>query len=872
MKRTFIISTLILSFFMFVWEMDGQVGIGTLTPNSKSALDVVSTTSGFLIPRMTQAQRNAITTPPVGLQIYQTDNTPGFYYYDGSSWVGQGNGTVTLINTGTGITGGPFTGSGTVSLATMAARTVKGNISVSPAVPTDISFGTTVNTVALGDHTHAVPGADKQMIFNNSGALNGSSNLRWNNTYKHATIGNLPDNSIYNNLTAGSGLRISNYGTYSGGATCGLSNITLTSNLLFDNGRSNYLYFLRSKDEANAGGTVGRVLNADRLGGLTWFGWNNYFTGVDLNWGPQFGASIDVFVDGTVSDDIMPTTMNLQATKNITLSADAAITFTAPSIVASKLEVAGQIKINGGTPGSGKVLTSDATGLATWTAPGTASWSLTGNAGTTPGTQFIGTTDNINLMFKANSLQCGLVDISHLNASFGYRSLISNTTGNNNTAFGSSASYSNLTGGGNTAVGSNALNANITSGITAIGNAALLSNTTGSANTGVGNQVMALNTAGNYNTAIGVNAAYSNQIKSNNTAIGYVALYTNTGGDGNTAMGSQSLQLSTTGSYNTSMGFASMMSNLTGSNNVATGILALRNNTGGSNNTANGNSALLSNTTGLFNTAIGAFALYSNLAGFENTATGDSALYFNTGDGNAAFGHAAMKSNTSGVWNVAQGGQAMFYNTTGNYNSAIGVNALKKNSVGTNNTALGNAALFNNTTGSNNTALGANADVSSGDFTNATAIGYGAVALGSNYIRIGNGNVGTIGGNVGWSNLSDKRWKENISDVSSGLELIKKLRPVQYQMINLADRRINWGFLAQDVEQIVGSDNAIITVGNDESRTLGLRYSDFIAPMVKAMQEQQSIIEQQNLKIETLQKAVESQRQEMEEIKKKIGM
>ena len=63
-----------------------QVGIGTTTPDASSALDITSTTKGLLIPRMTETQRDAISSPATGLMIYQTDGTVGFYYYNGSSW------------------------------------------------------------------------------------------------------------------------------------------------------------------------------------------------------------------------------------------------------------------------------------------------------------------------------------------------------------------------------------------------------------------------------------------------------------------------------------------------------------------------------------------------------------------------------------------------------------------------------------------------------------------------------------------------------------------------------------------------------------------------------------------------------------------
>ena len=54
--------------------------------DASAILDVSSTTKGLLVPRMTQTQRNAISSPATGLLIFQTDNTPGYYYYTGSAW------------------------------------------------------------------------------------------------------------------------------------------------------------------------------------------------------------------------------------------------------------------------------------------------------------------------------------------------------------------------------------------------------------------------------------------------------------------------------------------------------------------------------------------------------------------------------------------------------------------------------------------------------------------------------------------------------------------------------------------------------------------------------------------------------------------
>jgi hypothetical protein len=80
---------------------NGQMAIGqTTAPNASSMLEVVSTTKGALLPRMTTTQRNAIATPATGLIVYDTDLL-SFYQYNGTAWVavggGGGSGTVTSV-------------------------------------------------------------------------------------------------------------------------------------------------------------------------------------------------------------------------------------------------------------------------------------------------------------------------------------------------------------------------------------------------------------------------------------------------------------------------------------------------------------------------------------------------------------------------------------------------------------------------------------------------------------------------------------------------------------------------------------------------------------------------------------------------------
>jgi hypothetical protein len=84
---------LLCSFVIALSNLVAQnVGIGIATPNSKAQLDISSTTRGLLPPRMTTAQRFAITTPPAGLMVYDTDKEE-FYHYNSSNWTAILNGT-----------------------------------------------------------------------------------------------------------------------------------------------------------------------------------------------------------------------------------------------------------------------------------------------------------------------------------------------------------------------------------------------------------------------------------------------------------------------------------------------------------------------------------------------------------------------------------------------------------------------------------------------------------------------------------------------------------------------------------------------------------------------------------------------------------
>jgi hypothetical protein len=121
-------------------------------------------------------------------------------------------------------------------------------------------------------------------------------------------------------------------------------------------------------------------------------------------------------------------------------------------------------------------------------------WTLRGNTGTTPGTDFIGTLDNKDLVFKRNNIVCGRIMESKSNTTFGVEALPVTATGSSITAFGYYALRNTVTGGSSTAIGSLALFSNTTGTVnTALGSFALSGTTTGGFNIGIGHS------AGRYN-------------------------------------------------------------------------------------------------------------------------------------------------------------------------------------------------------------------------------------------------------------------------------------------------------------------------------------------------------------------------------------
>ncbi len=429
----------------------------------------------------------------------------------------------------------------------------------------------------------------------------------------------------------------------------------------------------------------------------------------------------------------------------------------------------------------------------------------------------------------------------------------------------------------------------------------------GDFNTGFGLETLYNNTTGLGNTSLGTSSMHSNTTGNNNMSAGMFSLYFNTTGSGNTAIGNNALILNQTGYSNVAVGISALFHNTTGQNIVAIGDSALFNSDNSFNNTAVGSKALFSAISGgSGNTALGKHALYAITTGDDNTAVGYGALVANsTGNSNVAIGNGALAS-TSGDRNVAVGDASMLGINSGSYNVAVGADIVIP---GSHCTVLGSQVVISNAQYS--TAIGSSSSVSC---SNCMALGGDGVSSrtkvginnaspatdldiiqqtdagsnngrgirlqrpngnqwrvfldpGSNYVFQYNNNVyAYIEPTAGlYINASDIRLKKDISSMDQVLDKLLLLQPKTYHYIASSDaNRTSWGFLAQDVERLFPD-----FVFSSENGMKGIAYSNFSVIAVKAIQEQQQVIEGQKQKLDQQQQQIESMLKRIELLEKR---
>jgi hypothetical protein len=169
--------------------------------------------------------------------------------------------------------------------------------------------------------------------------------------------------------------------------------------------------------------------------------------------------------------------------------------------------------------------------------------------------------------------------------------------------------------------------------------------------------------------------------------------------------------------------------------------------------------------------------------------------------------------------------------------------------TGSNSTAMG---LLSKASGEYSTAMGSKSHAK-GDYSFAIHLNYDiGPEVGARTFRISSAT--SIGGNVGWSEYSDKRLKKDIQYLSAedNLNKILQLNAVRFRWKD-NDHLLNLGLIAQEVEEIVPE-----SVRYDEHNDIySMEYTALIPVLIEGMKEQQKIIEKQQEMIEELKREVD---------------
>ena len=788
---------LLIFFFSFSIFSFAQVGIGTENPDASAILQIESSNQGVLITRVnlsSTSDTSTIASPATGLLIYNTATagfgstavTPGFYFYNGSTWV-------RLLNTGNII-------SNTASITANTASITSNNISIS------------ANTANLSSYTTSITASITRIGNNSTNIASNTSSITANST----AIDNLTDNDT--TYTAGTGLNLSDTefsidssvvtSTYGGdldvagtitapafvGDGSGLTNLeisdsSITSSKIADGS----ITIIKLADDSVTSSKIidDTILNEDVSSSaaiafskldivksnITDLGIpaedtnTTYTAGTGLNLSDtEFSIDSNVVTstyggDIEVAGTITATSFSGDGS-GLTGLTDTNTTYTAGTglnLVGTELSIdssvvtstyTGNLALTGDITQTGNISTTGTISATAFTGDGSG---LTGISTGVNSSTFKDAYLNVVIGTKMKSLTSsktywtdpddGTIYFDgyngYANIAIGDSTLLFNTTGNYNIGLGFQALLNNIDGNNNIAMGEYALASNIEgSDNIAIGEEALEDNTLGFDNIAIGEDTLKSNTEGSDNIAIGDDALRDNTTGEFNIAIGNDALDSLDEGDNNVSVGVDALNDLASGNYNTALGFEAGGYNEDSDNNIsyASGVTllgALTNSTDSeiSNSTAIGYGAVVtaSNNIQLGNTdvnyvitsgTVSAAAFVGDGSGLTGISTGVNSSTFKDAYLNVVIG-TKMKSLTSSktYWTDPDDGTIYFDGYNGYANIAIGDSTLLFNTTGNYNIGLGFQALLNNIDGNNNIAMGEYALASNIEGSDNIAIG-----------------------------------------------------------------------------------------------------------------------------------------------------
>jgi type IV secretory pathway TrbF-like protein len=707
MQKFYFMIIFLLGYYPYVFSQNVGINDDGSTPNASAMLDVKSTNKGFLAPRLTETQKNAISSPAIGLLIFQTDGTSGFYYYDGSVWQMIGSGSFTEIDpqvsssttnyvpkwNGTSLVDGLLYDNGTnIGLGTTSPVDklhVVGKLRIDAG---KIDFRNTGNSVFIGEEA----GLNDDLTDNSSTFVGHRAGRANTNGFRNNAIGSsaLASNTTgnYNNAVGGSAL-LSNTTGYSNNAigdealranTTGANNVAVGDLALSQNTSGSFNSSI---------GTNSLQQNTTGVSNIA-FGYNS----LSKNTTGQYNVSLGSW---TLRE-------NLIGNNNTAVGYSAGYS----------------------SVGSGNVFLGYQVGFSE-----TGSNKLYIDNSNTSSPLIYGEFDN-NLL-RVN----GALNINGGNALFtgtssttsGIEIIPRAVTGNgggriffredNNDNFGISIGY-NGGNSGNEILNWGANTFNISTHSNDATGVPLLTILRAGGNIGIGT------TAPTEKLEISGKTKTTTFQMTNGASNGYVL---QSDASGNSSwVNSTSLSItetdpqvaSSTSNYVPKWNGTSLVDGLLFDNgtNVGLGTTSpndklhivgkLRIDAGKIDFRNTGNSVFIGEEAGLNddlsdnrNIFIGYQAGKSAGNNPNNIGIGYRALTANTSDNNVAIGSGSLSTNTVGYQNVSIGSNAQFSNLSGDYNTTIGNDALRANSTGNNNVAIGHEAGFN-ATGSGNVFLG----------------------------------------------------------------------------------------------------------------------------------------------------------------------
>ncbi len=400
----------------------------------------------------------------------------------------------------------------------------------------------------------------------------------------------------------------------------------------------------------------------------------------------------------------------------------------------------------------------------------------------------------------------------------------------------------------------------------AIGNNTMATATTGAFNIAIGNGAMNEANGGITGIAIGGSALNKQSVgASENIAIGFSSQAATTSGGNNISIGRQSLFRNTTGSNNLAIGVDALSQNIGGGNNIAIGNNAGQNETSSDklyieNSNANKNNALIYGDFAGDSLLLNAKTINRNsfnIRGANALELGYGASNKQTDAGKICYGCFGDPAHWLGIvgggtqanagsdrviklW--SEGGLRIRGNTIPDFASTymLGTNANPWRSV-TSDSARSNAYMLRN---SKMHIVGADDELifknNNFDIAKVTSGGISPAADNDVYLGSPSRRFVAVYATIGVIQTSDANLKTNIHSSPYGLDEVMQMNPVQYNWKTNPTEDLQIGFLAQDIQKII--PEAVVVPENGDP--LGMKYSELIPVLVKAIQQQQQRIDE----------------------------